>query len=101
MLPSRLALTVPRQRRKHHLGFSGDGRHVADFLGAQRVDDGTLAHVGVTDEAHADLFLVRVELREDEERDGKKSPFPVERKPYSRVEGRFAALPCQTAGGAG
>ena len=44
------------------LGLAGYRGHLADFLGPQRVDDGALAHVWVTDEADADLLLVDVQL---------------------------------------
>lgn len=54
--------------RECYLGLSSDGCHVADLFRAQRVDDGTLSHVGVANEAHADLFLVRVELSDADDR---------------------------------
>lgn len=41
-----------------HLGLPSEGRHIADLLGAQRVDDGALAHIGVPNESHADLLLI-------------------------------------------
>ena len=34
------------------LGLPRDGRHLADLLLLERVDDGALAHVGVADEAN-------------------------------------------------
>lgn len=48
--------------RAYYLGFSCEGRYVADLLGSQCVDDGALAHVGVANEAHTDLLLIRVQL---------------------------------------
>lgn len=50
-------------KRPAHLGLPGDGGHVADLFGAQGVDYGALAHVGVTDEPHADLLLIAMELQ--------------------------------------
>lgn len=52
--------------RDSYLCLSSDRCHIADFFGAQCVDDGTLSHVGVANEAHADLFLVCVELSESD-----------------------------------
>ena len=46
-----------------YLGFSSNGRHLADLLGSQGVDDGALAHVGVADKPHADLLLVHMQLK--------------------------------------
>ena len=49
---------------KAYLGLSWDGRHFADGLFPQRVDNGRLADVGVPDEADADGLLVLVEVVE-------------------------------------
>ena len=54
-------------RAVQYLGLPGDGRHVADLLGPQGVDDGALPHVGVADEPNADLLLISVELGGEEE----------------------------------
>lgn len=51
-----------------YLCLSSDWCHIADLFRAQCVDDGTLSHVGVANEAHADLFLVCVELPEADRR---------------------------------
>lgn len=51
-----------------YLCLSGDRGHIADLFRAQRVDDGTLSHVRVADEAHTDLFLVCVELLKAEKK---------------------------------
>lgn len=45
-------------------GLTGDGRHLADFLAAQGVDDGRFSNIRVADETHADLLLVAVQLAE-------------------------------------
>lgn len=45
-----------------YLCFSCDGGHIANFLGAQRVDHRALANIWITDEPDADLFLVSVQL---------------------------------------
>jgi hypothetical protein len=42
-------------------GFAGDGGDDADFLFAERVDDGRLARVGVADHADGDLLAVTVQ----------------------------------------
>lgn len=44
-----------------HLGLPGDGRHGADALFAERVDDGGFAGVRVSDEPDGDLLAIRVQ----------------------------------------
>ena len=45
-----------------YLGFPRKRSNSADFLGPQGVDDRAFAHIGVSNESHADLFLISVEL---------------------------------------
>jgi hypothetical protein len=52
-----------------YLGLSGDGSDLADLLAAQGVDDGALAHVGVTHHPHADLLLVLQHQHKEKEMD--------------------------------
>jgi hypothetical protein len=47
-----------------NLGLPGQWCHIADLLLLERVDDARLAHVGVADEANADLLLVGMQVGE-------------------------------------
>mmetsp|Transcript_5080 Transcript_5080/g.8734 ORF Transcript_5080/g.8734 Transcript_5080/m.8734 type:complete len:202 (-) Transcript_5080:901-1506(-) len=47
-----------------NLGLPGNRSDFADFLGAEGVDDGALAHVGVAHKAHGNVLLVLVEACE-------------------------------------
>jgi len=44
-----------------HLGLARNRRSLADLLTTQRVDDGALAHVGVSNEANTDLLLLSMQ----------------------------------------
>ena len=44
-----------------HLGLARNRRSLADLLTTERVDDGALAHVGVPNEANADLLLLSMQ----------------------------------------
>lgn len=62
------------------LGFSSNGSHVADLLGAKRIDHRALSHIGVANEAHADLLLVHMQLLGNvKERIERKVPEEVEK----------------------
>ena len=53
--------------RQSYLRLASNGSSLANFLAPKRVNDGTLANIRITDEAHTDLLLVDVQLQKSED----------------------------------